>query len=89
MKKIFNILKSIILENGLIYYNSNNLSLMEYLNKKKYLIIFVLCVCLIFSFKITLLLIGSILVFGFTGRLIFKLLNLNKDTKTKNFWLGK
>jgi hypothetical protein len=92
MKKTWQILKNIILENGLIYYNSNNLSLIEYLKKKKYIIILILSISLLFSFKITILMIVGVLILGFIGKLLFKIMNLENNNNNKNqrsFKLGK
>ncbi len=91
MKKTWQILKNIILENGLIYYNSNNLSLIEYLKKKKYIIILILSISLLFSFKITILMIVGVLILGFIGKLLFKIMNLenNNNKNQRSFKLGK
>lgn len=90
MKKIWLILKNIILDNGLIIYNRDNTPLIAYLHKKKYIIIFVLIFCLLFSFKLTFYLIFTILFFGFLGRFLYKILNLDKKTqKDKKYWFDK
>ncbi len=90
MKKTWQILKNIILENGLIYYNSNNLPLIEYLKKKKYIIILILSISLLFSFKITVLMIVGVLILGFIGKLLFKIMNLENNNKNqRSFKLGK
>ena len=90
MKKVLSFFKNIFFENGLIFYNKENVPVMDYMYRKRYLIVFILVVCLLLSFKLTLILIGSIIVLGFAGKLLYKVFNINVNKeKNPKFWLGK